>query len=74
MHARTTSIHASRRKRSRLTSSRLRRSRLLTEVAMRKQNLDPEKSEKIGALADQLTQEDINFFTHIFMQIDSKWC
>ncbi|TMW55288.1 hypothetical protein Poli38472_013179 [Pythium oligandrum] len=71
MYVRTTSIHASRRKRSRLTASRLRRSRLLTEVAMRKLNLDPEKTERMSSISDQLSEDDINFFTHIFMQIDS---
>ncbi|KAJ0412382.1 hypothetical protein ATCC90586_005402 [Pythium insidiosum] len=70
MYTRQASMYAARRKRTRLTSSRLRRSRLLTEVAMRKLNLDPEKTERMGAISDQLSQDDINFFTHIFMQID----
>lgn len=71
MNARTAVSHASRRKRNRLTSSRLRRSRLLTEVAMRKLNLDPEKTEKMELISEELSTEDINFFTHIFHQIDS---
>lgn len=71
MYSRTTSIHSSRRKRTRLTTSRLRRSRLLTEVAMRKLNLDPEKTEQMELISDQLSEDDIHFFTHIFSQIDS---
>lgn len=71
MNARAAVSHASRRKRNRLTSSRLRRSRLLTEVAMRKLNLDPEKTEKMELISDELAPEDISFFSHIFHQIDS---
>lgn len=73
MYSRTTSIHSSRRKRTRLTTSRLRRSRLLMEVAMRKLNLDPEKTEQMELISDQLSEDDIHFFTHIFSQIDSAW-
>ncbi|TYZ66975.1 hypothetical protein PybrP1_000301 [[Pythium] brassicae (nom. inval.)] len=70
MYSRSTSIHSSRRKRTRLTTSRLRRSRLLTEVAMRKLNLDPEKTEQMEIISDQLSTDDVDFFTHIFSQID----
>ncbi|RLN31702.1 hypothetical protein BBJ28_00021909 [Nothophytophthora sp. Chile5] len=49
----------------------MRRSRLLTEVAMRKMNLGPEKTEQMGLISDRLAPEDINFFQHIFRQIDS---
>ncbi|GAB9477417.1 hypothetical protein Gpo141_00014488, partial [Globisporangium polare] len=66
----TASIHSAHRKRTRLTTSRLRRSRLLTEVAMRKLNLDPEKTEQMELISDQLSEDDIHFFTHIFSQID----
>lgn len=65
------SMMGARHKRTRLTSSRLRRSRLLTEVAMRKSNLDPVKSEQLQMISNQLSQADIEFFEHIFKQIDS---
>ncbi|DAZ97785.1 TPA: hypothetical protein N0F65_009531 [Lagenidium giganteum] len=71
MYMRTTSIHASHRKRTHLTGSRIRRSRLLTEVAMRKMNQDPEKTERMESISEQLSDEDISFFTHVFNQIDS---
>lgn len=64
------SVIGSRRKHTRLTASRIRRSRLLTEVAMRKMNLDPAKSEQIQRISSQLSQEDVDFFEHIFKQID----
>ncbi|KAF1328499.1 hypothetical protein FI667_g6833, partial [Globisporangium splendens] len=70
-YSRTTSIHSSRRKRTRLTASRLRRSRLLTEVAMRKLNFDPEKTEQMELISDQLSEDDIHFFLHIFAQINT---
>jgi hypothetical protein len=66
------SLVGSRRKRTHLTSSRLRRSRLLTEVALRKTNLDPAKSEQLQRISAQLSPADIDFFEHIFKQIDGR--
>jgi hypothetical protein len=71
LYSRSTSMNNSRRRRARLTASRLRRSKLLTEVAMRKMNLDPEKTQQMEHISEQLSPDDINFFRHIFRQIDS---
>ncbi|KAK1936916.1 putative calmodulin-like protein 6 [Phytophthora citrophthora] len=71
LYSRSTSIHNSRRRRARLTASRLRRSKLLTEVAMRKMNLDPAKTMQMEHISEQLSPEDVSFFHHIFRQIDT---
>ncbi|KAG2778102.1 hypothetical protein PC129_g12097 [Phytophthora cactorum] len=71
LYSRSTSMNNSRRRRARLTASRLRRSKLLTEVAMRKMNLDPEKTMQMEHISEQLSLEDISFFHHIFRQIDT---
>ncbi|KAG7395487.1 hypothetical protein PHYBOEH_003717 [Phytophthora boehmeriae] len=70
LYSRSMSMNNSRRRRARLTASRLRRSRLLTEVAMRKMNLDPEKTIKMEHISEQLSADDTSFFRHIFRQID----
>ncbi|KAG6623398.1 uncharacterized protein IUM83_06458 [Phytophthora cinnamomi] len=70
LYARSISMNNSRRKRARLTASRLRRSKLLSEVAMRKMNLDPEKTMQMEQISEQLSHEDVSFFEHIFRQID----
>ncbi|KUF82274.1 hypothetical protein AM587_10007571 [Phytophthora nicotianae] len=72
LYSRSTSMNNSRRRRARLTASRLRRSKLLTEVAMRKMNLDPAKTMQMEYISEQLSPEDISFFRHIFRQIDSS--
>ncbi|KAF4033898.1 putative calmodulin [Phytophthora infestans] len=71
LYSRSTSMNNSRRRRARLTASRLRRSKLLTEVAMRKMNLDPAKTMQMEHISEQLSAEDISFFRHIFCQIDT---
>ncbi|POM68421.1 EF-hand [Phytophthora palmivora] len=71
LYSRSTSMHNARRRRARLTASRLRRSKLLTEVAMRKMNLDPEKTLRMEFISEQLSPDDVSFFHHIFRQIDS---
>ncbi|KAE9240726.1 hypothetical protein PF002_g9627 [Phytophthora fragariae] len=71
LYSRSTSMNSSRRRRARLTASRMQRSKLLTEVAMRKMNLDPEKTMQMEQISEQLSPEDISFFQHIFRQIDT---
>ncbi|KAI9980457.1 hypothetical protein PInf_026317 [Phytophthora infestans] len=71
LYSRSTSMNNSRRRRARLTASRLRRSKLLTEVAMRKMNLDPAKTMQMEHISEQLSADDISFFRHIFCQIDT---
>jgi hypothetical protein len=55
-----------------MTASRLRRSRLLTEVRLRKMNIDPSKSERMTTISEQFKGEDMAFFRKVFDEIDSK--